>query len=77
MKLTSWEIENAVESAIFLARTNRVKDMTNSTIIMSKIRQILKMYSQRRSKLWMADQIGVSRDTFKMNKSRIDNLDPV
>lgn len=39
--------------------------MANTTISMSKIRQILRMYSQGRSKLSIAAQIGVSRNTAK------------
>jgi len=39
--------------------------MANTTISMSKIRQILRMYSQGRSKLSIAAQSGVSRNTAK------------
>jgi len=39
--------------------------MANTTISMSKIRQILRMYSQGRSKLSIAAQTGVSRNTAK------------
>ncbi len=39
--------------------------MANSTISMSKIRQILRMYSQGRSKQSIAAQTGVSRNTAK------------
>lgn len=39
--------------------------MANSTISMSKIRQILRMYCQGRSKLSIAEQTGVSRNTAK------------
>ncbi len=39
--------------------------MANSTISMNKIRQILRMYSQGRSKLFIAEQTGVSRNTAK------------
>jgi hypothetical protein len=39
--------------------------MAYSTISMSKIRQILRMYSQGRSKLSIAAQTGVSRNTAK------------
>jgi transposase len=39
--------------------------MANSTISMSKIRQILRMYSQGHSKLSIAAQAGVSRNTAK------------
>lgn len=39
--------------------------MANSTISMSKIRQILRMYSQGRSKLSIATHTGVSRNTVK------------
>lgn len=40
--------------------------MANSTISMSKIRQILRMYSQGRSKLSIATHSGVSRNTVKI-----------
>ncbi len=39
--------------------------MANTTISMSKIRQILRMYSQGRSKQSIAVQAGVSRNTAK------------
>ncbi|PWK77070.1 hypothetical protein LX99_02880 [Mucilaginibacter oryzae] len=39
--------------------------MANTTISMSKIRQILRMYSQGRSKLSISAQTGVSRNTAK------------
>lgn len=39
--------------------------MANTTISMSKIRQILRMYTQGRSKLSIAAQAGVSRNTAK------------
>jgi transposase len=39
--------------------------MANSTISMNKIRQILRMYSQGRSRLSIAAQTGVSRNTAK------------
>ena len=40
--------------------------MANSTISMSKIRQILRMYTQGRSKLSIATHTGVSRNTVKV-----------
>ena len=46
--------------------------MANSTISMSKIRQILRMYSQGRSKLWIAEQTGVSRNTAKKYMATFD-----
>jgi transposase len=39
--------------------------MANNPISMSKIRQILRLHSQGRSKLQIADQTGVSRNTLK------------
>ena len=39
--------------------------MANNPISMSKIRQILRLYSQNRSKLLIANQTGVSRNTLK------------
>jgi transposase len=39
--------------------------MSNNFINMSKLRQILKMYSQSLSKLYIADTVGVSRNTVK------------
>jgi transposase len=39
--------------------------MANNPISMSKIRQILRLYSQGRSKLLMANQTGVARNTLK------------
>lgn len=39
--------------------------MANNPISMSKIRQILRLHSQGRSKLLIADQTGVSRNTLK------------
>jgi transposase len=39
--------------------------MANTTISMSKIRQVLRMYIQGRSKLSIAAQSGVSRNTAK------------
>jgi len=39
--------------------------MANNPISMSKIRQILRLYSQGRSKLLMANQTGVARNTVK------------
>ncbi len=42
-----------------------MESMANSTISMNKIRQILRMYSQGRSKLFIAEQTGVSRNTAK------------
>ncbi|TDE18536.1 IS21 family transposase [Dyadobacter psychrotolerans] len=46
--------------------------MANSTISMSKIRQILRMYSQGRSKLSIAEQTGVSRNTAKKYMATYD-----
>ena len=46
--------------------------MANSTISMSKIRQILRMYSQGRSKLSIAAQTGVSRNTAKRYMATFD-----
>jgi transposase len=39
--------------------------MANNPISMSKIRQILRLHSQGRSKLLIAGQTGVSRNTLK------------
>ncbi|MDQ6481835.1 helix-turn-helix domain-containing protein [Dyadobacter sp. LHD-138] len=39
---------------------------------MSKIRQILRMYSQGRSRLWIAEQTGVSRNTAKKYMATFD-----
>ncbi len=47
--------------------------MANTTISMSKIRQILRMYSQGRSKLSIATQVGVSRNTAKRYFSAFDS----
>lgn len=41
------------------------KKFGNSTISMSKIRLVLRMYSQGRSKPWIAEQTSVSRNTPK------------
>jgi transposase len=46
--------------------------MANTTISMSKIRQILRMYSQGRSKLSIAAQTGVSRNTAKKYLAAFD-----
>lgn len=46
--------------------------MANNTISMSKIRQILRMYSQGRSKLSIAVQVDVSRNTAKRYFSAFD-----
>lgn len=46
--------------------------MANTTISMSKIRQILRMYSQGRGKLSIAAQTGVSRNTAKKYLAAFD-----
>jgi transposase len=47
-----------------LAKTNLLQ-MANNPISMSKIRQILRLHSQKRSKLQISQQTGVSRNTIK------------
>jgi response regulator of citrate/malate metabolism len=39
--------------------------MANTTISMSKIRQLLRLHAQGRSKLQIANQTGISRNTLK------------
>ena len=39
--------------------------MANQFISMNKIRQILRLYSQKKGKLSIAEQTGVSRNTVK------------
>ena len=46
--------------------------MANTALSMSKIRQILRLYSQGRSKLSIAEQTGVSRNTAKKYLAAFD-----
>ena len=47
--------------------------MANTPISMSKIRQILRMYSQGKSKLSIATQTGTSRNTVKVYLAAFDS----
>jgi response regulator of citrate/malate metabolism len=53
------------KQSYLLEVSNPFQNMANSTISMNKIRQILRMYSQGRSRLSIAAQTGVSRNTAK------------
>ena len=57
-------VANAVEATIFWGQ-NTCPKMANLTISMSKIRKILRMYSQGRSILFIAAQIESSRITVR------------